>query len=79
MQQPELFPELTTTEPYIGVEFTDGDDVYVSTKAKNCWYIDGRTECEGCVFENEEYLTKCNKSEETLSCSDNPIIWIKKG
>ena len=30
MQQLELFPELTTTESYIGVEFTDGEDVYVS-------------------------------------------------
>lgn len=78
MQRLELFPELTTTEPYIGVEFTDGEDVYVS--AKEIYSIDGtQSDCQGCAFENEEYLTKCNKSEETLSCFLNPIIWVKKG
>lgn len=33
MQQLELFPELNTADPYIGVEYIDGEDVYVSKSA----------------------------------------------
>ena len=78
MQQLELFPELTTTEPYIGVEFTDGEDVYVS--AKGIYFIDDtRSDCQGCNFAYDSTSKRCNIAEETLSCFDNPIIWVKKG
>jgi len=72
MQQLELFPELTTAEPYIGVEFTDGEDVYVSK--------DTTTECKRCAFEFERYNSdsNCSKSNAVVDCTQHPIIWVKK-
>ena len=73
MQQLELFPELTTAEPYIGVEYTDGDDVYVSK--------DTTTECKGCAFDFERYNSdsNCYKSRAVLDCVQTDVIWVKKG
>ena len=72
MQQLELFPELTTAEPYIGVEYTDGEDVYVSK--------DTTTECKGCAFKFEYHSSdpNCFKSSIAVDCTHHPIIWIKK-
>lgn len=79
MQQLELFPELTTAKPYIGVEYTDGEDVYVSKSA----HTDetGLSECYGCAFERE-YLNdgvNCYESATALDCAFHQIIWVKKG
>mgnify|MGYP003436608684 CR=1 FL=1 len=69
MQQLELSPELTTTESYIGVEFTDGEDVYVSAPA-----LYG---CDNCalLFKDES----CDKSDKQVDCMTHTIIWVKKG
>ena len=79
MQQLELFPELTTAEPYIGVEFTAGEDVYVSSPAiefiEGVPYGFGAT-CKGCAF--EQYDT-CYHAPDVVDCSHHPIIWVKKG
>lgn len=82
MQQLELLPELTTTESYIGVEFTDGEDVYVSSPAIELFgggQFGCRATCLGCAFDFDLDGSNCWKSSETVSCVDNPIIWIKKG
>lgn len=80
MQQLELFPELTTTKPYIGVEFTDGEDVYISSPAIEFFEGDqfgcGAT-CLGCAFEIDG--SNCWKSSDAVDCAQNPIIWVKKG
>ena len=79
MQQLELFPELTTAEPYIGVEFTDGEDVYVSSPAiefiEGVAYGFGAT-CKGCAFEWDD---TCYHAPDVVDCSHHPIIWVKKG
>ena len=72
MQQLELFPELTTAKPYIGVEYTDGEDVYVSETPI--------LECKDCAFEFERYSSdsNCYKSGAVLDCVQTSIIWVKK-
>ena len=80
MQQLELFPELTTTESYIGVEFTDGEDVYVSSPAIE--FFDGDqfgcgATCLGCAFDLDG--SHCCKLSDVIDCAQNPIIWVKKG
>lgn len=70
MQQLELFPELND---HIGVEFTDGEDVYISKTLI--------LECKGCAFEFEYYSSdsNCYKSGAVLDCVQPSIIWVKKG
>ena len=69
MQQLELSPELTTTESYIGVEFTDGKDVYVSAPNHHG--------CNGCAL---FYKWKsCANSGKQVDCMKHSIIWVKKG
>lgn len=79
MQRLELFPELTTAEPYIGVEYTDGEDVYVSSPAIEFFEGDqfgcGAT-CLGCAFEMEG--VNCYNSSLVVDCAKHPIIWVKK-
>lgn len=72
MQRLELFPELNTTESYIGVEYTDGEDVYVSETLI--------LECKDCAFEFEYYSSgsNCFKSSIAVDCTQHPIIWVKK-
>lgn len=80
MQQLELFPELTTEPAYIGVEFVDGEDVYVSSPAiefisKYHAYGCGAT-CKGCAFELDG---ACFEASNIVDCAHHPIIWVKKG
>ena len=80
MQQLELSPELTTTESYIGVEFTDGEDVYVSSPAIELFgggQFGCRATCLGCAFDLDG--SHCWMSSGVVDCAQNPIIWVKKG
>lgn len=76
MQQLESFPELTTTDPYIGVEFTDGEDVYVSSLAIEYDEFGCGGTCLGCAFEMEG--VNCYNSSLVVDCAKHPIIWVKK-
>ena len=81
MQRLELFPELTTAESYIGVEFTDGEDVYVSSLAIEYDEFGCGGTCLGCAFDRESLNdgVNCYESATAMDCAQNPIIWVKKG
>ena len=80
MQQLELFPELKSTEAYLGVSYRDEFGIlYLSSQATNFFISQpNKSTCEGCAFLSAGAYN-CNKTRHTVDCQKHPIIWVKKG